>query len=58
MHSGGKQSKVECHMDRRIIRVDVPASHAGIIAALRRAFDAAAEEPSDRDFEELIRQLN
>ncbi|MEO6581788.1 MAG: hypothetical protein ABIN68_03135 [Sphingomicrobium sp.] len=45
-------------MDRRIIRVDFPANHAGIIAALRRAFDAAAEEPSDRDFAELIRQLN
>ncbi|MEO7540428.1 MAG: hypothetical protein ABIS66_00575 [Sphingomicrobium sp.] len=45
-------------MDRRIIRVDMPANHAGIIAALRRAFDAAAEEPCDRDFDELIRQLN
>ena len=30
------------HMDRRIIRVDVPTSHAGITAALRRAFEAAA----------------
>ena len=45
-------------IDRRIIRVDVPPSHAGIMAALRRAFDAAAAEPSDRDFAELLRQLN
>ena len=45
-------------IDRRIIRVDVPPSHAGIMAALRRAFEAAAAEPSDRDFAELLRQLN
>lgn len=46
------------HMDRRIIRVDMPTSHAGITAALRRAFEAAASEPSDRDFTELLRKLN
>jgi hypothetical protein len=45
-------------MDRRVIRVDVPASHAGITAALRRAFEAAASEPCDRDFAELLRKLN
>jgi hypothetical protein len=45
-------------MDRRIIRVDIPPAHAGITAALRRAFQAAEEEPCDRDFDELIRQLN
>ena len=45
-------------MDRRLIRIDVPAAHAGITAALRRAFEAAASEPSDRDFAELLRQLN
>jgi len=45
-------------MDRRIIRVDVAPSHAGIMAALRRAFEAAAAEPCDRDFAELLRQLN
>ena len=43
---------------RRIIRVDVPPAHAGIMAALRRAFEAAASEPSDRDFAELLRRLN
>lgn len=44
--------------DRRIICVDVPPSHAGIMAALRRAFEAAAAEPCDRDFAELLRRLN
>ena len=44
--------------DRRVIQVDVPPAHAGIMAALRRAFEAAAAEPSDRDFAELLRKLN
>ena len=45
-------------LDRRIIRVEAPPSHAGITAALRRAFEAAASEPCDRDFAELLRKLN
>jgi hypothetical protein len=45
-------------MDREVIRVDFPPTHAGITAALRRAFAAAASEPSDRDFAELLRRLN
>lgn len=45
-------------MDRRIIRVDMPPTHTGITIALRRAFEAAASEPSDRDFAELLRRLN
>ena len=45
-------------MERRVIRVEVPPAHAGITAALRRAFEAAASEPSNRDFSELLRQLN
>jgi hypothetical protein len=45
-------------MDRQVIRVDVPPSHAGIAAALRRAFQDAAAEPCDRDFDELLRSLN
>jgi len=45
-------------VDRRVIRVDIPAAHAGITAALRRAFEAAASEPCDRDFAELLRKLN
>ena len=45
-------------MDRRIIRVDMPPTQAGITAALRRAFEEAASEPCDRDFAELLRRLN
>jgi hypothetical protein len=45
-------------MNRRVIRVDLPPAHAGITAALRRAFEAAASEPCDRDFAELLRKLN
>jgi hypothetical protein len=44
--------------DRRPIRVDMPPEHMGVMAALRRAFQAAANEPSDRDFAELLRRLN
>ena len=46
------------NMDRRVIRVDIPPAHAGITSALRRAFEAAAAEPCDRDFAELLRKLN
>lgn len=48
----------EMNLDRKIIRVDFPPAHAGITAALRRAFEAAAAEPCDRDFDELLRKLN
>ena len=46
------------NMDRRLIQVDIPAAHSGIMAALRRAFEAAASEPCDRDFADLLRRLN
>ncbi len=45
-------------LDRRPIRIDMPPEHAGVMAALRRAFEAAANEPSDRDFADLLRKLN
>jgi len=45
-------------MDRKVIRVDFPSANDGITAALKRAFAAAAGEPCDRDFEELLRRLN
>ena len=45
-------------MDRQVIRVDILPTHAGITAALRRAFEAAASEQCDRDFAELLRRLN
>jgi len=52
--------EVECveQADREIIRVRTPSAHAGVTAALRRAFQAAAEDPTDRDFEALLRRLN
>jgi hypothetical protein len=45
-------------IDRRVIRVDMRPTQAGITAALRRAFEAAASEPCDRDFAALLRSLN
>ena len=48
----------EDQMGRQVIRLDVPPSHAGIMAALRRAFEAAAAEPYERDFADLLRRLN
>lgn len=50
-------SDVNC-LDRRVIRVEIPPAHAGITAALRRAFEAATNEPCDRDFADLLRKLN
>jgi hypothetical protein len=50
-------SNVNC-MDRQLIRIEAPPVRAGIMAALRRAFEAAASEPSERDFAELLRKLN
>jgi hypothetical protein len=58
---GGRESLAAAgvnSMDRRLIQVDIPPAQAGIMAALRRAFEAAAEEPCDRDFAELLRKLN
>jgi hypothetical protein len=51
-------SAADVSMDRKIIRVDIPPAHAGITAALRRAFEAGASEPCDRDFADLLRKLN
>ncbi|HET7816429.1 MAG TPA: hypothetical protein VFK58_02495 [Sphingomicrobium sp.] len=45
-------------MDRRVIRVDIPPAHAGITAALRRAFAPMCADPCERDFSELLRKLN
>jgi hypothetical protein len=45
-------------MDRRIIRVDIPPAHAGITAALRRAFSPVNDDPCDRQLSDLLRRLN
>ena len=44
-------------MDRRIIRVELPPAHAGVTAALRRAFAAAPATRTEREFEELLSRL-
>jgi hypothetical protein len=55
MESASERSR---SMDRQTIHVDMDSTQAGIAAALRRAFQAAATEPSDRDFADLLRRLN
>ena len=44
-------------MDRRIIRVELPPAHAGVTAALRRAFAATPPGSDDRQFQELLARL-
>lgn len=44
-------------MDRQIIRVELPPAHAGVTAALRRAFSSAPAERSDLNFEDLLSRL-
>ena len=55
MDSASERSR---SIDRQTIHVDMDSTQAGIAAALRRAFQAAAAEPSDRDFADLLRRLN
>jgi hypothetical protein len=44
-------------MDRRIIRVELPPAHAGVTAALRRAFASVPAASDDRQFDELLARL-
>jgi hypothetical protein len=44
-------------MDRRIIRVELPPAHAGVTAALRRAFAAVPHGGDDRQFDDLLARL-
>jgi hypothetical protein len=50
-------SEMNC-LDRQIIRVEVPPTHAGITAALRRAFASTHADAGDREFADLLRRLN
>ena len=43
--------------DRRLIRVELPPAHAGVTAALRRAFGAQPNSHVDRQFDELLSRL-
>jgi len=45
-------------VDRRIIQVELPPANAGVIAALRRAFDAALPCPGEDEFDALLRRLH
>ena len=56
-HEPSTAAELNCG-DRQMIRIDLQPAHAGITAALHRAFEAAAAEPCDRDFDDLIRRLN
>jgi hypothetical protein len=47
----------EAQMDRRIIRVELPPAHAGVTAALRKAFSAVPAGAEDRQFDELLARL-
>lgn len=44
--------------DRELIQIETAEYRASITAALRRAFQAAAAEPSDHDFAALLARLN
>jgi hypothetical protein len=47
----------ESSMDRRIIRVELPPAHAGVTAALRKAFAAVPNGNDERQFDELLSRL-
>jgi hypothetical protein len=58
MHGKHQNEWTEGDGDRKMIRVQFPQTHSGITAALRRAFEAAANEPSEHDFAALLARLN
>ena len=41
-----------------MIRVELPSAHAGVNAALHRAFAVVQRQPLERDFDELLKRLN
>jgi hypothetical protein len=45
-------------VERKFIRVDVPSAHAGITAALRRAFAPVEDRCRAGEFETLLDKLN
>lgn len=51
-----KKAAAEVTSDRRIIRVELPPAHAGVTAALRRAF-SASPLAVDHEFDELLNRL-
>jgi hypothetical protein len=51
-------SAEDVSFERKLIRVDIPPAHAGVTAALRRAFAPVEDRECDREFDELLKQLN
>jgi hypothetical protein len=52
-----KAAAEDASRDRRVIRVELPPAHAGVTAALRRAFGALPNSHVDRQFDELLSRL-
>lgn len=52
-----KAAADETSMDRRIIRVELPPAHAGVTAALRKAFAAVPAADADKQFDDLLARL-
>jgi hypothetical protein len=51
------KAAVDTSMDRQVIRVELPPAHAGVTAALRRAFASAPAAHTDHDFNTLLARL-
>jgi hypothetical protein len=51
-------SATDVNVERKFIRVDVPSAHAGITAALRRAFAPVEDRCRAGEFETLLDKLN
>ena len=45
-------------LDRRTIQVQLPSDSAGVVEALRRAFEPALPNPSESDFDALLHRLS
>jgi hypothetical protein len=54
---GHHQAAAASALDRRIIQVQLPSDSAGVIEALRRAFEPALACPNESDFDALLRRL-
>ena len=55
---GHHQAAAAGSLDRRIIQVQLPSDNAGVIEALRRAFEAALPTPAESDFDSLLHRLS
>ena len=53
-----KMARAHKTMERRMIRVELPSAHAGVNAALHRAFAVVQRQPLERDFDDLLKRLN